>query len=99
MQLAGRIYETPFPFDRHQPQAAYKLCELEILTRSLFFVYHHSWGGLSQFDLGAHLLNLRGLVFYCCRETRNRAFQVRDPLLLFLEFFEARLGLGTLGSA
>ena len=48
------------------------MCELEILTRSLCFVYHHSWGGLSQFDLGAHLLNLRGLVFYCCRETRNR---------------------------
>ena len=73
--------------------------ELEILTRSLLFIHHHSSGRLSQFQLGAHLLNLRGLVFYCCRETRNRGFQFRDPLLLLLKFIECRLVLGALGSA
>ena len=68
-------------------------------SRSLLFIHHHSSGRLSQFQLGAHLLNLRGLVFYCCRETRNRGFQFRDPLLLLLEFIEFRLGLGALGTA
>ena len=68
------------------------------LTRSLLFIHHHSSGRLSQFQLGAHLLNLRGLVFYCCRETRNRGFQFRDPLLLLLEFIECRLVLGALRS-
>ena len=50
-------------------------------------------------NLGAHLLNLRGLVFYCCRETRNRGFQFRDPLLLLLKFIECRLVLGALRTA
>jgi len=98
-QLIGRTCETPLPLTRRQAQAPYKLCELKILRRPLLFVHDHSLDRLSQFQSGAHLLNLRGLVFDCCRETRNRAFQVRDPLLLFLEFFEARLGLGALGSA
>jgi hypothetical protein len=42
---------------------------------------------------------LRGLVFYCCRETRNRVFQFSDPLLLLLEFTGFHLGLGALGTA
>ena len=95
----GASCETPFPFARRQPQAPEKLCEPEILTRSLLFIHHHSSGRLSQFQPGAHLLNLRGLVFYCCRETRNRGFQFRDPLLLLLEFIECRLVLGALRSA
>jgi len=73
--------------------------KFETLRRSLLFIHHHSSRRLSQFQLGAHLLNLRGLVFYCCHETRDRGFQFRDPLLLLLKFIERRLGLGTLGSA
>ena len=48
MQLVGRICETPISFERRQAQAPYKLCELEILKRSLLFVHHHSWGRLSN---------------------------------------------------
>ena len=75
------------------------LRELGILTGSLLFIHHHSSDRLSQFQLGAHLFNLRGLALYYCRETRNRTFQVRDPLLLLLKFIEARMRLGALGSA
>src|SRR5258708_29293914 len=75
------------------------LCEPGILTGSLRLIRHHSSGRRSQFQLGAHLLNLRGLVFYCCYETRNRAFQFRDPLLLFLEFIDFHLRLGALVTA
>ena len=32
----------------------------------LLSVHHHSSGRLLQFQLGAHLLNLRSLIFYCC---------------------------------
>src|SRR5438874_13625441 len=63
-------------------QTATKLCEPGILTGLLLFIYHHSSNRLSQFQLGAHLLNLRGLVFYCCYETGNRALLLRHPLLL-----------------
>ena len=48
--------------------------------------------GFRNSNWGAHLL-------YCCRETRNRGFQFRDPLLLLLEFIEARLRLGAPGTA
>ena len=65
----------------------------------LLSVHHHSSGRLLQFQLGAHLLNLRSLIFYCCHESRNRGFQFRDRLLLFLEFFEACLGLGAVRTA
>ena len=42
--------------------------------------------GFAQFKLGAHFLDLRGLFFHRCCETRNRAFQFRDPPLLFAQF-------------
>ena len=51
--------------------------------------------GFAQFKLGAHFLDLRGLLFYRCRETRNRAFQFREPLLLFAQFIEHGLALAT----
>lgn len=60
------------------------------------FVHHHAPARLSQFQLGAHLLNLSGLFFYRCRETRNGVFQFRDPLLLLLEFIDCRLVLRAL---
>jgi hypothetical protein len=70
-----------------------------ILTRSLLSIYYDSSGRLSHFQLSANLLNLRGLIFYRCCETRNRSFQFRDPLLLFLEIIEVHLGFGALGIA
>src|SRR5919106_5308519 len=63
------------------------------------FVHHHSPGRLSQFQLGTNLLDLRGLLFYCCREARNCAFQFRDPLLLVLEFIDSHLRMDALWSA
>lgn len=47
-------------------QAPYNCANLGFLRRSLFFIRYHSLGRLLQFQLGAHLLNLRRLVFYCC---------------------------------
>jgi hypothetical protein len=34
--------------------------------------------GFAQFKLGAHLLDLRGLLFHRCRETCDSAFQLID---------------------
>src|SRR5437016_3383004 len=55
---------------------------------ALRFVYDHLWGRFAYFKLGAHFLDLRGLVFHHCREALNRAFQFRDPLLLIEGFVE-----------
>src|SRR5207253_4644554 len=33
---------------------------------------------LLNLELGIHFLDLRGLLFYCCRKTSNRVFQFRD---------------------
>jgi hypothetical protein len=63
------------------------------------FIRYYSSSRLSQFQLSAHLLNLRGLAFYCRRETRNQGFQVRDPLLLLFDLIEARMRSRTLGTA
>src|SRR6202035_4181497 len=54
---------------------------------------------LLHFKLGTHFLDLRGLLFYCCRETRNGVFQFRDSHLLFLEFTEHGLRVRALGTA
>ena len=51
--------------------------------RVLPFVRDYLWRRSTHLKLGAHLLDLRGLLFHHCRETRNSAFQFRDPLLLF----------------
>ena len=46
------------------------------------------WRRFAHLKLRAHLLDLRGLVFHHPRETRNSAFQFRDPLLLIAGFVE-----------
>ena len=48
-----------------------------------------------HFKLGAHFLDLRGLLFDRCRETRNRAFQFRDSLLRVEESLSVTLGVGS----
>src|SRR6266550_7582096 len=50
------------------------------------------------FELRAHFLDLRGLLFYRRHQARNCVFQFRDSLLLLLKFIEVCLGLGTLGA-
>src|SRR5216117_1668715 len=54
---------------------------------------------LLNLELGTHFLDLRGLLFYCCRKTSNGVFQFRDSLLLFLEFPEHGLRLCGLWTA
>ena len=43
---------------------------------------------LVHFDVRAHLLELRGLIFHHRREACNSAFQIRDPLLLIAGLVE-----------
>ena len=53
------------------------------------------WCRFVHFNLGAHFLDLRGLLFDRCRETRNRIFQFRDSLLRVEEVVERNFGRGT----
>ena len=50
------------------------------------------WCRFVHFNLGAHFLDLRGLLFDRCRETRNRIFQFRDSLLRVEEVVERNFG-------
>jgi len=49
----------------------------------LRFVCSYFCGWLVYLQLRAHSLDLRGLFFDHGRETHDRSFQFRDPLLLF----------------
>ena len=50
--------------------------------------HDYLWRRFAHFELRAHLLDLRGLLFHHGRETLNSIFQSRDPLLLIAGFVE-----------
>ena len=70
-----------------------------VILGRLLTVPRDPWSRSARFQLRADFLDLRGLLFYCCRETRNGVFQFRDSLLLFLEFTARSLRLCRLWTA
>ena len=63
-----------------------------IYLAALRFVRDYLRRRFAHLQLRAHFLDLRGLLFDRCRETRNRTFQFRDSRLRFEESVEHSLG-------
>src|SRR6266404_6744636 len=60
---------------------------------ALGLIRDYLWRRFTHLELGAHFLDLRSLLRHHCRQTLNRPFQFRDPLLLFERLVKHGLGL------
>ena len=88
-QSENAFYASPGRWLRISPR------RVPLPVAALLIVQYGLRCRFAQLQVGAHFLDLRGLLFHRCCETRNRAFQFRDSLLFFTQFIEHGLALAT----